>query len=347
MNNYLSILKKTSRRLFYPFQRKAIILAYHRVFPTDMDSQLLCVNPDNFKAQLQVIKKDYLPISLSQLSDSLIKGTRIPRRAVILTFDDGYFDNYYYAKDILEYFKIPATIFIAAEYLDSNFEFWWDELESLLLLSGKAPDHLEVVHDKIYTWDLSESAVYTDEDALKNKNWTVLSPNNPTVRHLVYRELHNILKPLSLTEINQILAQIRRQLNSDGKARGGYRPMNLQELLELSASAYIEIGSHTCSHPMLAAHSHDLQKKEIVESREFLSKTINLQIKSFSYPYGGYSDIGELAPSIVMESGYEVACANYSGIVTSNSSRFILPRFLVRNWNDVEFSEQLSNLIQR
>ena len=48
-----------------------------------------------------------------------------------MTFDDGYRDNVHVAKPLLERFEIPATVFVVSAYVDSDRDFWWDELAEL------------------------------------------------------------------------------------------------------------------------------------------------------------------------------------------------------------------------
>src|SRR3972149_2982228 len=106
------------------YYQKGLLLMYHRVVNLESDPPSLCVSPSNFTEQLEFLKKFCHPVSLQQLVKSLDKKG-LPRRAIAVTFDDGYVDNLYNAKPLLESFDIPATVFLTTGYIGQNHEFWW------------------------------------------------------------------------------------------------------------------------------------------------------------------------------------------------------------------------------
>jgi peptidoglycan/xylan/chitin deacetylase (PgdA/CDA1 family) len=63
---------------------------------------------------------------------------------VVVTFDDGYIDNYTFAYPILEELQIPATIFVTSGYIEKEREYWWDELERILFEPVELPETLKV-----------------------------------------------------------------------------------------------------------------------------------------------------------------------------------------------------------
>ena len=117
---------------------RAMILVYHRVTPLDFDPEWLAVTPDRFAEQMDVLRRHYHVLSLSELHACLQKGN-VPRKAVAVTFDDGYADNLLSARPVLERYDVPATFFVTTGKLDQTSEFWWDELGSLLLETPKLP----------------------------------------------------------------------------------------------------------------------------------------------------------------------------------------------------------------
>src|SRR2546429_6337719 len=80
---------------------RALILMYHSIAEVDSDPFALRVTPDCFAEHLEVLQKYCQPIPLSQLMRALRDG-KIPNRAVVITFDDGYADNLRIAKPLLE-----------------------------------------------------------------------------------------------------------------------------------------------------------------------------------------------------------------------------------------------------
>jgi peptidoglycan/xylan/chitin deacetylase (PgdA/CDA1 family) len=100
-----------------------LILGYHRVDDVVCDPHSLCVSPKHFSEQLDVLSRVAQPISLKELINGLTEN-ELPRRAVVLTMDDGYADIWYQAWPILEQYKIPATLFVSSGFLDRQFS--WD-----------------------------------------------------------------------------------------------------------------------------------------------------------------------------------------------------------------------------
>ena len=87
---------------------------YHRVAVVPSDPQLLCVTPKHFAEHLDVLQKCMNPMPLRQLVPA-VRNRKIPHRRVIVTFDDGYADNMYIAKPLLERCRIPATVFASMD----------------------------------------------------------------------------------------------------------------------------------------------------------------------------------------------------------------------------------------
>src|SRR5262249_11986659 len=134
-------LRRAARWLKYRFRSRALILMYHRVTELPNDPYLLAVTPEHFAEQMEEIRRYCVPMRLEELVDELEDGN-IPNRGVVVTFDDGYADNLYQAKPLLERYEIPATVFVTAGQVGSRREFWWDELDRLLLQAGTLPSRV-------------------------------------------------------------------------------------------------------------------------------------------------------------------------------------------------------------
>src|SRR5919198_5621208 len=93
----LGRLKQSWRRATAFLRFHAVILMYHRVFRTSADPFRLCVSPNHFAEHVEHLRRHYTVLTLCGLARALAAG-RIPKRSVVLTFDDGYVDNFLYAK---------------------------------------------------------------------------------------------------------------------------------------------------------------------------------------------------------------------------------------------------------
>src|SRR3989344_3737003 len=95
----------------------AVILTYHSV---SYEKNFITITPEEFEWQLEKIRSlGYKVISLAELERMLDAGAVAPR-TIILTFDDGRKDNYQYAFPILKKFNMPATIFLATDYINAS-----------------------------------------------------------------------------------------------------------------------------------------------------------------------------------------------------------------------------------
>ncbi|MBI1979508.1 MAG: polysaccharide deacetylase family protein [Elusimicrobia bacterium] len=95
------------------------VLCYHRVCPVferGIDSPSLCVTPDQFKRQLRLLKfLGYRSITPQDLVAYRQSRKNPPRKSALLTFDDGYEDNYLYAFPLLKQFSMTATLFLVTD----------------------------------------------------------------------------------------------------------------------------------------------------------------------------------------------------------------------------------------
>src|SRR5262245_47880670 len=93
------------------FVTRALILGYHRITDRPEDSYSLGVTPKNFDEQLAVLRAQNRVMWLPDMMTAL-HNQALPKRAVVLTFDDGYADNLHNAKPLLEKYEAPATVFV-------------------------------------------------------------------------------------------------------------------------------------------------------------------------------------------------------------------------------------------
>lgn len=298
-----------------------LILLYHRVAHDPLDAQLLCVSPENFDAHLRALADNYRVVSLTDLLGELRKNQYSPD-TVALTFDDGYLDNYSNALPLLEKHRLPATVFVTSGMVDSDQEFWWDAIERIFLATPLLPDRLEFEHpNPSLSWDL----------------------NSPVDRLRAHDEIGSMLRRLPVPAINQIVSGLLAWAGLSPIARPSHRIVGAQQLKQLAASPYIEIGSHTVTHSKMSVLPAGQQKQEIVESKAALEKILNQNITLFSYPYGTADSFTAETIQQIEQSGFEAAIANIQGNISSPVNLYAVPRRLVRNWDGSRFADWLGD----
>lgn len=342
----MRIISKKLRGTLQQIKKKlfpgAIILMYHRVADADSDPWSLCVTPKHFAEQLEVLQKYGNLLSLQELNQKIRAGKNI-HRSIVITFDDGYADNLYNAKPLLEKYNIPATVFITTGDIDQKHEFWWDELDRLLLQAGTLPNALSLkIEDKSFQWELKEAANYSLAEFKRDRFWRMEQKHDPTPRHSLYRALYQKLQLLPILERNELLEEIRIWANAESLGRSTHRSLSHKEITTLESGGLIEIGAHTLTHPFLSDLPTATQRDEIQQSKYYLEKILGHPVTSFSYPNGSYA---VETTSLVEEAGFNCACCSVPHRVQSHSNSFLLPRVVVEDWNGKTFSQWLSKLM--
>src|SRR2546423_4920087 len=125
-NKVLEALYRNTRDANPRFVRRFQILAYHKVSP-DPHPFFEPVHPDTFDQQMNVLSRCYRVMPLLELVERSQNG-ELPSRAVAITFDDGYRDNYVYAFPILKKYRIDATIFVSTGAIETGELLWHDRV---------------------------------------------------------------------------------------------------------------------------------------------------------------------------------------------------------------------------
>lgn len=332
-------IRRFARRCRNRLQPGSLILLYHRVTDVSCDPWGLCVTPQHFAEQLQVLRQYTQLTQLRRLSQDVAEGKH-HRRHVVITFDDGYADNLHNAKPILERYDVPATIFIASGYVDREREFWWDELERLFLQPGALPQQLELnINGYQYQWDLGEFANYTESTYQQHRHWKAEQEDPPTPRQLVYYEVWKLLRVLPAGDRDRILDRLLTWAGMTAGSRSTHRSLTRAEVATLERGSLVEIGAHTIAHPFLCSLPLSSQQEEIYHSKAQLEELLGHEVTSFSYPFGNYTSD---SVAIVRDAGFNCACATIHASVQRHSNLFELPRVEIQDWNGEEFARRLS-----
>ncbi len=337
----LAGLQRAARWFRNKFVRGARILLYHRVAELSSDPQLLCVTPQHFGEHLEVLRRHYHPIRLQQLVRGLRDGN-LPRRAVVVTFDDGYADNLHHAKPLLERYDIPATVFVTTGYIGYEREFWWDELERLLLQPGVLPETLHLgINGSVYQWTLGEAAYYSADTYMRHRGWNVSAKDDPNPRHVLYRSLCQLLRTLVEQDRRRVLEELLVWAGAESMGRRTHRVLSPDEIARLAQERLVEVGAHTVTHSVLSTLPAVAQQAEIQGSKDCLEDILGDSVTSFAYPYGSRSDYMAGTVAIVRDAGFTCACSNFAEVVGSGRDPFQLPRVLVRDWDSDDFARRL------
>jgi len=322
---FRSLLGNGRRYLFNLVDTPAVILLYHRVTRLKSDPQLLAVDPDNFYEQVRLLKRDYTLLEIDEFAEMASGHRRLPKKAVVITFDDGYVDNCVEALPILESLGAQALFFITTSNVDTPYELWWDQLERVFLLDAALPPVLGI---RGHSRELRLPTVSVED------------------RKVSYARCHWFLKYTRPAERNEIIDNLLANAGLGKEGRPTHRMMAMAELMKMGRSGSAVIGAHTHNHPVLSLLSYAEQAEEIGKSVKILGAALDRKIEYFSYPYGMKRDANEDSMRICRENGFRIACSNHYGQVHSWTDPVRLPRVLVRNWERQAFANQLSKFFR-
>jgi peptidoglycan/xylan/chitin deacetylase (PgdA/CDA1 family) len=276
------------------------ILMYHRFSAAD---EVLKQPVNIFSKQLEYLKKNYTILSLDKICEYLINGTNLPKNTASITIDDGYSDVYHIAFPILKKFQIPATVFLATDFIEHKFWLWSNKLE-YILRNGRI-GKFSMVLDKKYDFDVSSF-----------EGW-----------HAAQLKIYNYGRTLSVAHKNQLLEDLAQTLSVEvpDKVAGDFQPISWDQVREMQQEG-IDFGSHTSSHEILSQlSSHDIER-EIRDSKHLIEQNLDRQITTFCYPNGTIEDYTEETISLLKIHGYHGAVTTLGGLNFKGTDRFQLKR---------------------
>lgn len=293
----------------------AIVLMYHRVADDDIDPFGLAVTPENFAAQMAFLSGNYHVISMTDLLTRM-RENQVTGNEVVVTFDDGYLDNFISAKPVLEQLQIPVTIYMTTG--NQGKPFWWDRLAAIVFTGQPESSEIRV------------------QAGGPNNNRLQAAAN----KQKLYRGLYRTLKPLPVTQRESVLYEVAAQF-SDVKINEQQRPVTNNELLKYSSSL-IGIGAHTVHHPQLKLLSEDQQQDEIHNGKAELEQLLSQPVSHFSYPFGTQQDFNRITRQLVIQDGFESAVTGIEGGVFNRTDKYSIPRVPVVNQSPNDFKKLLN-----
>ena len=297
--------------------RHPFILKYHRMRPAGrevLSNQAggefsAGIGARQFEAHLRLITRWFKPIPMAEMGWAVAQKKALPDKAVALTFDDGYRDNYEVAYPLLKRYGVPASFFVCPGLIDSHQGFWWDEIyalvekttateldvEKLIQGSGLPSGH----HNGVLSLLTGQQKISAGESLVAQGKQ--MSPHMLTI----------FLERLNETLGAQVDSNLQKQTL-----------MNWDEIREMHHDG-MEIGSHTMTHPMLTQVSESVMRTELSEARVRLSEVLGTAPAGFVYPSGAFS---ASARNIVREAGHIYACTSQSGFIGGTADQHLLPR---------------------
>jgi peptidoglycan/xylan/chitin deacetylase (PgdA/CDA1 family) len=303
---------------------------YHRIVDESFDPWALAVSPERLDEQLAWLKRSRQVLSMPQFAELHASG-RLPANAAAITFDDGYACNALAAAPLLHRHGSPATVYLATNAVRSGREFWWDELEHLVLEAET--DQLDL--------DLPAGPLRVPLGARQpdDRSWPP-SAAPRTARQRAFHEVWAALRTLDPNEQQSAMDQVRAQAKVSPGPRDSHRPMTAEEVRSLEGHG-IEVGAHSLSHTSLPARTTAEKEREIYGSRDECADITGTAPRNFAYPFGDWDEETSL---LVRQAGFESACSTVEIGVGRGADLYALPRIQVGNWTSGDLAHALARL---
>ena len=159
------------------------VLNYHQV--EQKNGNPLTLWPDQFEAQMAYLADEgYTTITIDEMMDALEHGTPLPEKPVIITFDDGYADNYEYAYPILKKYGFKATIFLIYDFTNAYPNYLtWEQIDEMKQ-SG-------LIHFESHTMTHANLAELTSVDELRHE----IADSHDLLSEKIGYDMHYIAYP--------------------------------------------------------------------------------------------------------------------------------------------------------
>ncbi len=286
---------------------RLVILNYHRASGGDLRRHLLYLRRHYRLLHLEAALEE---LSAPQPADKPVRERRIP---LVLTFDDGYHDNYTHAFALARELQVPITIFLIPGYIHSGEHFWW--LEGKRLAQQTQVEEV-TIEERTYHLD------------------------RPGEREALAGAIDSRLRYApSVTQREAFLLAVRQRLGVPGELtleEEAERPLTWAEVHKMQESGWVSFGAHTMHHPILAylADPQEVQR-EVQECRTVLEQQLGHPVRTFAYPVGKPEHIGEHGLRAVQAAGFTWAVTTIEEVNIPPNDPYLLrrlPGVLEKHW---------------
>jgi peptidoglycan/xylan/chitin deacetylase (PgdA/CDA1 family) len=293
-------------------RRKAVVLMYHRVLSREMwettfSHEGIMVAREIFERQIKYFKRCFNVVGLEEFAKRLASGERFEKYTCLITFDDGWKDNYTSAFPVLKEHGIPATIFLSTDYIGRNQGFWQERLSGMLSGIHRQKMKKDFRYKELLDKYNLQSVLDLPEDRLKSS-------------------VSEIVGGMKQHE-SEYIAEMVAEFSKDCQA-GNAEVENCDVFLdwreiEIMEKDGITFGSHGLSHRILTRVNVLEAEREILESKEVIDRRLGKEVLAMSYPNGNYN---ASIVALAQKSGYGLAFGTERGLVGIGDHPYTLRR---------------------
>jgi peptidoglycan/xylan/chitin deacetylase (PgdA/CDA1 family) len=292
----LSIIYWRSRIRFK--ENPLAIIYFHHVFEHKNEYHPDDITALEFEKKIKFLKKHFNILALSEAM-KLQKAKRLPPKALVISFDDGYQDNFTVAAPILKKHNCPATFFISTSGVEEGY-LWNDKVEQLLVSTAVTEFSANVIDESVVI-------------------------NNKIEKIAAFQLLLSKLKFLSHEKRTQQLNKLASEL---GHVQFKRTMMTTDQIKKLHQDGFT-IGAHTHNHTILTTEKIDDCQQELLTNKNSLEAIINEKIEFVAFPNGLFErDFTFEHCDIAKKVGFTAGFSTNDGGALSSTNTYTLPRFM-------------------
>jgi peptidoglycan/xylan/chitin deacetylase (PgdA/CDA1 family) len=283
----------------------ALILMYHSVRQDPAQDQAwiapgITHSTRVFTRHMELVAQRFNPVSLDDILLFLRGDAGLPRRAVAVTFDDGFVDNVEEAAPVLQRVGIPAAFYLVSSAIGNQDVPWYCRVRHAFLSTRAG------------AWDDSELT------------WNLMKPAS---RGAAMQSAYDGCSGLAGQSLRDAVERIERDLGFEGIQPPRRLMMSWEEAESLRRAGHI-VGSHTMSHPNLAyVESEEVLRAELGDSKYHIEEHLNAAVVHFSYPHPALSpQWNQRTLELARQIGYRSAATTTRGPVRADADPLLLSR---------------------
>jgi peptidoglycan/xylan/chitin deacetylase (PgdA/CDA1 family) len=287
-------------------RREVCILGLHRVMSRDDQARThslpgIILTDETFRGLLEHLRRSYQIVPLEKALHVESAPRRWRKPLCVITFDDGWRDNYTTAFPLLKSFRMPATIFLATGFIGKRQVFWVERLRK-------------------------ELRSLADQGRIPSEITAKLPPQ---CRATTLHDLIEHLKHMTAEERRRALAHLFPFTVEPPPANDTDEMLSWEQATEMSRQG-IEFGSHTETHPLLTYEDDATVDQELSVSLETIREKLGRRARFFAYPNGDQDDRIRKA---VQAAGYECAVTTAKGWHHPKHDRYRIRRIMLHDGN--------------
>lgn len=303
------------------------IYNFHRIGDsgeTPFDPNVFSATAEQFTRQLQALSARFRVIGIDDLRKLVESGKQPDEPMALITFDDGYVDNYTVACPILRSLDLPAVFFLPTDFIGNQALPWWEEAAWIVRNTSRASLTLPGL----------DTPVVIDGARME----------------MSIRQVLRYFKDYPGSSLDEKMVELKEQCQVAPDPAAAANLFLDWDQVRKMRDLGMAIGSHTCSHRILSQLRLDEQEQELAESKRIIEAAIGDEVMSLAYPVGGVETFTAATRQMAEQCGYRLA---FSFPVGGGASRnpagcpLALPRIsldLLHQLPDIQYATVYSRI---